>query len=53
MITCHRELTLKDALSDPMIRAVMEADRVDPRELELRLGEIARTLRRQRAPNPV
>jgi hypothetical protein len=47
MMHCRRELTLKDALSDPVIRAVMDADGVDPRELERRLSEIARSLRRR------
>jgi hypothetical protein len=30
----HREPTLEDMLSDPIIRAVMDADRVDPHELQ-------------------
>ena len=30
----HREPTLKDMLSDSIVRAVMEADGVDPQELE-------------------
>ena len=29
-----QELTLKSALSDPLIRLVMEADRVDPRAVK-------------------
>jgi hypothetical protein len=50
MSYCGRELTLRDALSDPVIRAVMEADRVDPDELEADLNEIARTLRHRVTP---
>jgi hypothetical protein len=56
MLQCHQELTLKDALSDSLIRTVMAADGVDPRELEATLTEIARNLRagshrRRSAPN--
>jgi hypothetical protein len=47
MIRCHGEPTLKEALSDPMTRAVMDADGVDPRELERRLNEIAASLRQR------
>jgi hypothetical protein len=43
---CYREPTLKDMLSDSVIRAVMEADGVDPRELEEVLTRISR------APGP-
>ena len=54
MLQCHQELTLKDALSDSLIRAVMAADGVDPRELEATLTTIARNLnggwRRRRSP---
>jgi hypothetical protein len=38
---CHREPTLKDMLSDSIIRAVMEADGVDPHELEATLAQIS------------
>ena len=31
---CDRELTLTELLDDPIIQAVMTADRVDPAELE-------------------
>jgi hypothetical protein len=34
MITCHREPTLVEALSDPLIQAVMAADGVQPTEIE-------------------
>jgi hypothetical protein len=43
---CHREPTLKDMLSDSIVRAVMEADGVDPQELEEMLTRIGR------APSP-
>ena len=38
----HRELTLTDLLADPMIRAVMAADQVDPAALEAALSGLAR-----------
>jgi hypothetical protein len=40
---CHREPTLKDMLSDSIIRAVMDADGVDPHELEMMLTRIDRS----------
>jgi len=40
-----RELNLNTALSDPMVRSVMAADRVDPQELAAMLAAVARTLR--------
>jgi hypothetical protein len=40
----HRELTLTDLLADPMILAVMAADRVDPAALEATLSGLARRL---------
>jgi hypothetical protein len=42
------ELTLRSALSDPLIRTVMAADNVDPVELELMLRRVAK----QVAPRP-
>ena len=55
MTPCFPESNLSDALSDPLIRAVMVADGVDPRELEIRLRDIARQLdsRRRSAAHPV
>jgi len=44
-----RELTLSEALSDPLIRSVMAADGVDPEELEVMLRDIAQV----RAPRPL
>ena len=40
----NRELTLTDLLADPMIRAVMEADQVDPAVLEAALSRLPRRL---------
>jgi hypothetical protein len=37
-------LTFPDILSDPLIRAVMAADHVDPQILRADLGQIARML---------
>ena len=41
-----RDMSLAEALSDPLIRAVMEADHVDPARLAADLGETARRLAR-------
>jgi len=41
----HRELTLNGLLSDPLVRAVMEADSVNPLELEDMLRRVAQRLR--------
>jgi hypothetical protein len=41
MRTQSQELTLRSALSDPLIRSLMAADRVDRRELESMLLRIA------------
>ena len=40
----HREPRLEDMLSDPIIRAVMDADRVDPHELQAMLKDVGRAL---------
>lgn len=49
----HRqELTLKNALTDPLVRTVMAADGVDPKELNSMLHEIVVALD-QRARHPV
>lgn len=47
----RRELNLNTALSDPMVRIVMAADRVDPQELAAMLTAVARSL--QRSPPPL
>ena len=44
MSPCFPESNLSEALSDPLIRAVMAADGVDPWELESGLRDIARQL---------
>ena len=47
-----QELTLRSALSDPLIRTLMAADRVDRRELEsmlLRIAEQVTPSRQSRA----
>jgi hypothetical protein len=41
----YREPTLDEILSDSIVEAVMQADAVDPDELGVMLGRIARTLR--------
>jgi hypothetical protein len=43
MFRCSSELTLKEVLSDSIVKAVMAADGVDPQELEAALNEMART----------
>jgi hypothetical protein len=40
----HREPTLEDMLSDPIVRALMDADGVDPHELKATLKEVGRKL---------
>jgi hypothetical protein len=42
MIWRHREPTLEDILSDPIVTALMEADGVDRQELEAMLKETGR-----------
>lgn len=44
----YREQRLEDMLADSIVRAVMEADGVDPRELETELRRIAALLRWRR-----
>ena len=44
MNLCHREATLDEMLSDSIVRAVMEADGIDPQELVLMLRQIGRSL---------
>jgi hypothetical protein len=40
----HREPTLEDMLSDPIVVALMDADGVDLHELRTMLNDIGRTL---------
>ena len=44
MYACGCDLSLTEALADPMVRAVMDADGVDPRKLAAELREIAAAL---------
>ena len=44
----HREQRLEDILADSIVRAVMEADGIDPRELETELRHTAALLRARR-----
>ena len=41
MSSHHREPRLEDMLADSIVKAVMEADGVDPRELEAELRQTA------------
>ena len=54
MFGCNNEPALRDAQADPIIRTIMDADRVDPRALEASLRETARKVSpqfRKRAAN--
>ena len=42
---CQFEPTLADALADPLVRAVMAADRVDPEKLAGCLGLVAERIK--------
>jgi hypothetical protein len=44
MYACGGDLSLTEALADPMVRAVMDADGVDPRQLAAELREMAAAL---------
>jgi hypothetical protein len=41
----RQEMTIAEMLSDSIVQALMEADRVDPRALEASLQGLARNLR--------
>jgi hypothetical protein len=46
-MNCHgRDLSLSEALADPLVRAVMAADGVDARKLAAELREMAARLSR-------
>ncbi len=47
MNCCKREITIEGALADPLIRAVMAADGVDPRKLKEMLRKVGDSLRPQ------
>jgi hypothetical protein len=40
----YREPSLEEMLSDPIVRAMMDADGVDPHELKAMLREVGRNL---------
>ena len=49
-MSCDRDLTLDEALADPVIGAALRADRVDPRQFEALLRGAARRLDARRGP---
>jgi hypothetical protein len=51
MMTIYAEFTLQDALSDPLILTLMEADGVNPRKLERSLLALAAKIA-ERPPTP-
>ena len=51
MTTAIQELTLGSALSDPLIRTLMTADKVDPVKLESMLRRIAKELKPSLSPS--
>ena len=52
MNCCYREPTLNGILSDPIVRAVMEADGVNPHELEVMLRRVGQSLVRHGDEGP-
>jgi hypothetical protein len=48
MYGCHDEPSLSDALSDPIVQIIMNADRVDPHVLEADLRTTARRVAKPR-----
>ncbi len=50
MRSADEELTLRSALSDPLIRTVMAADNVDPVRLEAMLRRIAEKVALRQSP---
>ena len=46
MICCPRDPSLSEALADPLVRAIMAADGVDPRQLAAELRAVAAQLNR-------
>ena len=49
MTACRKELTLREALADPLVRALMKADRVNPGKLEVCLSAVGERLRERAA----
>ena len=52
MTNLCQDLTIEGALTDPMVRALMKADGVDPRAFEALLRSSARNLRADRPSTP-
>lgn len=50
MYGCHDEPSLSDALSDPIVQIIMNADHVDPQALEMSLRATARKVRQPGRP---
>jgi hypothetical protein len=50
MDACGREVSLAEALKDPIVRAVMDADGVDPWKLAAELRDMAAVLNRFHRP---
>ena len=50
-MACDADLTIEGALRDPLIAAVMRADRVDPRALEVLLRGAKRRIDEERLPH--
>jgi hypothetical protein len=44
MTRLHADLTLNELLGDPVTKAIMKADRVDPQKLEATLRSLAREI---------
>ena len=49
MTACRKELTLREALADPLVRALMKADQVNPGRLEACLSAVGERLRERAA----
>lgn len=49
MIACRQELSLCEALADPLVRVLMKADRVNPGKLEACLRAVGERLRERAA----
>ena len=52
MIQCHGDVTLTEALADPIVQALMAADDVDPAELKADLLALARGMEAEAAYAP-
>jgi hypothetical protein len=53
ILQCHGDdMTLRDTLTDPLVRSVMAADNVDPDKLSAMLEKLAGTLADRHAGQP-